>query len=65
MCGIELEELEIMGVGNDLIFQLVRWKSIFVIQLCNVSVEIYVICIFAKEQCLSPNTHLPVLDLFK
>lgn len=65
MCGIELEELEIMGVGNDLIFQLVRWKSIFVIQLCNVSVEIYVICIFAKEQCLPPNTHLPVLDLFK
>lgn len=65
MCGIELEELEIMGFGNDLIFQLVRWKSIFVIQLCNVSVEIYVICIFAKEQCLPPNTHLPVLDLFK
>ena len=65
MCGIELEELEIMGVGNDLIFQLVSWKSIFVIQLCNVSVEIYVICIFAKEQCLPPNTHLPVLDLFK
>ena len=65
MCGIELEELEIMEVGNDLIFQLVRWKSIFVIQLCNVSVEIYVICIFAKEQCLPPNTHLPVLDLFK
>jgi len=65
MCGIEFEELEIMEVGSDLIFQLVRWKSIFVIQLCNVSVEIYVICIFAKEQCLPPNTHLPVLDLFK
>lgn len=65
MCGIELEELEIMEVVNDLIFQLVRWKSIFVIQLCNVSVEIYVICIFAKEQFLHPNTHLAVLDLFK
>lgn len=65
MCGIELEELEIMEVGNDLIFQLVRWKSIFVIQLCNVSVDIYVICIFAKEQFLPPNTHLAVLDLFK
>lgn len=61
MCGIELEELEIMEVGNDLIFQLVRLKSIFVMQLCNVLVEIYVICIFAKEQCVPPNTHLPVL----
>lgn len=61
MCGIELEELEIMEVGNDLIFQLIRLKSIFVMQLCNVLVEIYVICIFAKEQCLPPNTHLHVL----
>lgn len=61
MCGIELEELEIMEVGNDLIFQLVRLKSIFGMQLCNVLVEIYVICIFSKEQCLPPNTHLPVL----
>ena len=49
MCGIELEELEIMEVVNDLIFQLVRWKSIFVIQLCNVSVEIYVIYIYLPK----------------